>query len=231
MRQKIGLLIAQKKKEQLSLNKDKLKLTLLLVTIILPISLATLSFYLYQGRGVGATTNNGVLISPIVDITEFALENLDGTVAFQSFEALVAEVDAVDYEPRPWSLIFLGTDNCDERCGDRLFYLRQLHRLLGADEGRVARYYVNAGESKTFEVNTQSMFNEAFPALKKVYSRTDILLNMLAAIIPEGVNPITDHYIFVADPLGNVMMYFTPENTPDEILEDLEKLLDRSSLG
>lgn len=213
------------------MNKDKLKLTLLLVTIILPISLATFSFYLYQGRGVGATTNNGVLISPIMDITEFALENHDGTAAFQSFEAMIAEIDADDYKPRPWSLIFLGTDSCDESCGDRLFYLRQLHRLLGADEGRVARYYVNAGENKVFDANTQSMFDEAFPGLKKVYSPAGILLNRLTAIVPDGVNPITEHYIFVADPLGNVMLYFTPENTPDEILADLEKLLDRSSLG
>jgi hypothetical protein len=213
------------------LDKNKLKLTLLLVTIILPISLATFSFYIYQGQGVGSTTNKGVLISPIIDITEFAMENQDGTAAFQSFETLVAGIDADDYEPRPWSLIFLGTGSCDEACGDRLFFLRQLHRLLGSDEERVERYYVNTDENKRFDEMTQSMFNEAFPELKRVYSQPEALLNKLATIIPENVNPITEHYIFVADPLGNIMMYFTPENTPDEILGDLEKLLDRSSLG
>jgi hypothetical protein len=33
------------------------------------------------------------------------------------------------------------------------------------------------------------------------------------------------------DPLGNVMLYFTPGNTPEEILSDLDTLLDSSSLG
>ncbi|MBN4075085.1 MAG: hypothetical protein COA71_01235 [SAR86 cluster bacterium] len=211
------------------MDRANLKLTLLLATIALPIGLASFSFY--QGEGGSATTNNGVLISPVVDITEFAMEDQNGIEAFQSFETMVEGVEVDDYVPRPWSLIFLGTGSCDEVCGDRLFYLRQLHRLLSGDADRVARYYVNVGTSKVFDANTQSMFNEAFTDMTKVYSQGDVLLNNLAAIIPEGVNPVAEHYIFVADPLGNVMMYFTPENTPDEILRDLEKLLDQSSLG
>ncbi len=132
--------------------------------------------------------------------------------------------------PRPWSIILLGTNSCDDVCGDRLFYLRQLHRLLGSDEERVARYYVNT-TSEELNANTQSMFEEAFPGLNMAYSQRDVLLSNLSSIIPPEVDPILEHYIFLADPLGNVMMYFKPENTADEILEDLEKLLDQSSLG
>lgn len=213
------------------MDKSKLKLTLLLAVIALPIGLATFSFYFYQGQGVSATTNKGVLISPVIDITEFVMEDRNGAPLFQSFEVMVQGIDAVDYIPRPWTIIFLGTESCDSNCGDRLFYLRQLHRLLGSDQERVARYYVNAGTSKELEANTQSMFNEAFTGLNLAYSQRDVLLTNLASIIPSEVNPIAEHYIFLADPLGNVMMYFTPENTPDEILGDLEKLLDQSSLG
>jgi hypothetical protein len=213
------------------MDKSKLKLTLLLATIALPISLATFSFYFYQGQGVSATTNKGILISPVMDITELVLEDQIGSPLFQSFEVMVEGIDAEDYVPRPWSIIFLGTNYCDDICGDRLFYLRQLHRLLGSDEERVARYYVNAGTTKELDTNTQRMFNEAFPDLNMAYSQRDVLLDNLSSIIPQQTDPVVEHYIFLADPLGNVMMYFTPENTPDEILEDLEKLLDQSSLG
>lgn len=213
------------------MDKSKLKLSLLLAMIALPIGLATFSFYFYQGQGVNATTNNGTLITPVIDITAFTMEDENGSALFQSFEIMVEGIDAEDYVPRPWAMIFLGSNTCDVSCGDRLFYLRQLHRLLGSDEERLARYYVNAGASRELDANTQSMFNEAFAGLKLAYSQRDILLSNLAFILPDEVDPILEHYIFLADPLGNVMMYFTPENTPDDILEDLEKLLDQSSLG
>jgi hypothetical protein len=49
--------------------------------------------------------------------------------------------------------------------------------------------------------------------------------------VPADINPANLHYIYVVDPLGNVMMYFTPENTPEEMLDDIDNLLDRSSVG
>ncbi len=212
------------------MRKDKLKLTLMLVMVALPLGMATFTFNFFQNEKIG-TTNNGELISPVMDITEFAMLDSDDRMVFESFETLVAGIDADDYVPRPWTLIFLGTNSCDDACGDRLFYLRQLHRLLGADEARIARYYLNAGAEREFDERTRIMFDEAFTGMTVVYSRRAELLNNLATILPAGVDPTTEHYIFLADPLGNVMLYFTPENTPEEILEDIEKLLARSSLG
>lgn len=214
------------------MDRNKLKLTLILVAVILPLSLATFSFNFLQNRGGISTTNKGVLIIPVLDITDFAMQDAQGRPAFQSFEELIAGVDAEDYDPAPWRLIFLGSNSCDEVCGDRLFYLRQLHRLLGSDEDRVVRLYVNVSEGHAeLDNQTQQMFAEAFSMMGLVYSEPETLLSNLETIIPQGVDPVAEHYIFVADPLGNVMLYFTPEHTPDEILEDLEKLLDRSSLG
>lgn len=214
------------------MNRNKLKLALMLCVFVVPIGLATWTYNIMLSGGIGATTNNGVLISPVLDITEFAMQDENGAAVFESFETMVEGVDAEDYEPRPWSLIFLGTSNCDDDCGDRLFYLRQLHRLLAGDEDRVARYYVNAGEnSEPLDERTRLMFAEAFTNMQVVYSPREVLLGNLAEIVPPESDPVAEHYIFLADPLGNVMLYFTPENTPDEILEDIENLLDKSSLG
>jgi len=38
-------------------------------------------------------------------------------------------------------------------------------------------------------------------------------------------------YVLLVDPVGNVMMYYTPEHTAEEIMTDLETLLRYSSLG
>ncbi len=217
------------------MDRSKLKLTLILAAVILPLSLATISYNFLQSRGGIATTNNGKLIIPVLDITDFAMLDEQGMPAFQSFEELIAGVDAEDYEPAPWRLIFLGSHSCDQVCGDRLFYLRQLHRLLGSDEDRVARLYVNVSagseDGRSLDEQTLQMFQEAFSMMRVVYSDGEALSTALSSLLPEGADPVSEHYIFVADPLGNVMLYFTPENTPDEILEDLEKLLARSSLG
>jgi hypothetical protein len=218
--------------KRLYVDRNKLKLILLLIAVALPIGLATLSFYAMQNQPGITTTNNGVLIMPVMDITELFMVDEQGVQVFQSFEELVAGIDAADYLPAPWRLFFLGSSSCDEPCGDRLFYLRQLHRLLGADEDRVARYYVNVGSrSQALDERTRQMFAEAFSSQLLVYSERDALLSRLTSILPEGVDPVAEHYIFLADPLGNVMLYFTPDNTPEEILQDIERLLDRSSLG
>ena len=46
-----------------------------------------------------------------------------------------------------------------------------------------------------------------------------------------GRDPVAEHFIYVADPVGNIMLYFTPENSLEDILDDIDKLLDQSSLG
>jgi hypothetical protein len=43
-------------------------------------------------------------------------------------------------------------------------------------------------------------------------------------------NPIT-HNIYVMDPIGNIMMQFSPDLSPKLILKDLNKLLKVSQIG
>jgi len=44
--------------------------------------------------------------------------------------------------------------------------------------------------------------------------------------------PPTDNIgIFVSDPLGNIMMYYSLEASPKDILEDMKKLLKLSMVG
>ena len=209
---------------------NKLKLTAILLMTAVPLTLATYMFSVKVGHGFGATTNKGILISPILDITSLDMRDEKGSLLFKTFEEEVAGISPQDYQARPWLLVFLGTQSCDSECEDRLYYLRQLHRRLGKDEPRVNRYYLNAGQNP-LDAGTQQMFAQKFPDMKVAYGDAQVILDNLARTLRGNENPIQSHYIYVVDPVGNVMLYFTPENSPEDILSDLQKLLNQSSLG
>jgi hypothetical protein len=214
------------------MDKNKLKLTFLLLIVTLPISLATWTFATREYRGVTATTNKGVLVVPVLDITTLNLRNGAGEPAYLPFDELVEGVSTEDYEPRPWQLLYLGAPECDDSCVERLYFLRQLHVRLGREFERVERVYVQVSDAPgVLPPATAAFIAEQQPDMKVAYASEAALEDALRATLPTGADPVSQHYIYVADPVGNVMLYFTPENTPEEILSDLDTLLDNSSLG
>lgn len=214
------------------MDKNKLKLTFLLLIAALPISLATWYFGTREFAGLSATTNKGVLVRPVLDVTTLELRNGAGEPAYLPFEALVAGVDPEEYDPRPWQLLYLGAPECDDSCAERLYFLRQLHVRLSREFERVERVYVQASDAPgPLPAATAALLAEQQADMKVVYARETALRNLLQATVPAGTDPVSLHYIYVVDPVGNVMLYFTPENTPEEILSDLDTLLDNSSLG
>jgi hypothetical protein len=214
------------------MDTNKLKLTFLLLIAVVPISLATWVFGIREEKGVSSTTNKGELVIPIIDITRLNLRDEQGAPAYVGFEELVRNVDPKDYEPRPWQLLYLGAAVCDAACAERLYFLRQMHKRLNAEAKRVERVYVQvASTSATLPAATRALLAEQQNDMKVLYAEAASLQEVLSASVPADIDPAGLHYIYVVDPLGNVMMYFTPENTPEEMLDDIDKLLDRSSAG
>jgi hypothetical protein len=214
------------------MDTNKLKLTFLLLAAALPISLATWVYGVREVQGVDSTTNKGELVVPVIDITRLDLRDEHGKPAYIAFEEQVSNVEPKDYEPRPWQLLYLGTAECEVQCEERLYFLRQMHKRLNAEASRVERVYVHVADTLAqLPVLTRTLLTEQQPDMKIVYAASMSLGEVLAPSLPENIDPANLHYIYVVDPLGNVMMYFTPENTPEEMLDDLDNLLDRSSIG
>jgi len=210
---------------------NRLKLILLLTGFLVPLVLATWYFRVTSMTSVSATSNKGVLINPLLDLTQLALFDEDGAPAYESFEALTAGLTREQYTPRPWQLLFLSTADCDEACVERLYFLRQMHIRLNRESERVQRVFVlvDAADA-TLPQQLLDVFAEQQPDMRLIRGNPDSLRNTLAPTT-DGRDPVAEHFIYVADPVGNIMLYFTPENTLDEILSDIDKLLDRSSLG
>ncbi len=214
------------------MDTTKLKLTFLLLAAALPISLATWVFGVREQQGVSSTTNKGELVIPIIDITRLDLRDEQGQPAYVAFEEFVSNVDPKDYQPRPWQLLYLGAAECEAQCAERLYFLRQMHVRLNAEAKRVERVYVQVEDSlRPLLQTTRTLLAEQQNDMKVAYATAAGLQEVLAASVPENITPANLHYIYVVDPLGNLMMYFTPENTPEEMLDDIDNLLDRSSAG
>lgn len=213
------------------MNTNKLKLALLLSGFLVPLILATWYFRVTSTGSVSATSNKGVLISPLLDLPTLALVDDRGAPAYQTFEELTAGVDPGDYEPRPWQLLFLSTADCDSACVERLYFLRQMHIRLNRESDRVQRVFVLVDSPRVaLSRELLDTFAAQQPDMRIVRGNSATLDAQLAPTAA-GRDPVAEHFIYVADPVGNIMLYFTPENSLEDILDDIDKLLDQSSLG
>lgn len=209
--------------------KNKLKLTALLLVTVLPLTLATLVFRSASDGGIGSTANKGHLINPPADITALAMTDVTGTFIFRNFEEEIAELGDAEYQARPWLMLYVTAKDCDAECESRVHYMRQLHITLGKDIERVRRYYLQAAP-QPLNSATAELFRAEYPSMGVAFSDQELLeQNMEAAGVP--LNLDLESYILLVDPVGNVMMYYTKENTAEDIMSDLETLLKYSSLG
>jgi cytochrome oxidase Cu insertion factor (SCO1/SenC/PrrC family) len=214
------------------MNRNKLKLTIILLAITVPISLATLLFQLSEGQHNLGTSSNGTLITPVLDVSELHLTDATGNPAFKTFEELTANVSPQDYDPRPWQLLYLGSANCDATCQERLYFIRQLHIRLAGEAKRVQRVYVlSAPAPAQVDADTMAYLLKEQEDMQVVNVDPVHLAAVLKRTIQNEQDPQAEHYLYVMDPVGNIMLYFTPENDAEQILKDIDKLLDHSSLG
>ncbi|MGF1680891.1 cytochrome oxidase [Photobacterium minamisatsumaniensis] len=131
-------------------------------------------------------------------------------------------------ENEQWQLIYLLPEQCDEQCSGALFNLRQIPQAVGAEQSRVSSLLLVSADS----LSTQP----------------DIIRQQVEGVeqrqVPEHVvtQLKTLEYgakaIYIADPLGNVMMAYPLVKGKVEILaqgkdllRDLKRLLKISKIG
>ncbi|MGA0733863.1 MAG: hypothetical protein ACO329_00450 [Steroidobacteraceae bacterium] len=170
------------------------------------------SFYLYYigGWRPEGGTNNGELISPALPLTAITLNERDGTTPSQT---LLQD---------KWSLIYIGDGRCDKACQNALWTIRQTRLLLAEDMDRVQRIFIA----------DEACCNDAFlerehPGLEVITAEDDVTRQWLGQFPRDPAVP----YVYIVDPLGNLMMRFDTRENPKGLLKDLEKLLKLSHIG
>lgn len=170
------------------------------------------SFYLYYigGWRPEGGTNNGELISPARPLSPITFNKRDGTSLSQT---LLQD---------KWSLVYIGDGRCDEACQHALWTIRQTRLLLAEDMDRVQRIFIA----------DEACCNDAFldrehPGLEIIRAEDDVTRQWLGQFPRDPTVP----YVYIVDPLGNLMMRFDTRENPKGLLKDLEKLLKLSHIG
>lgn len=108
-----------------------------------------------------------------------------------------------------WLLIVPARDGCTQTCQAALQQLQRAHAALGKNQGRVQRVVVAIG---TAPIQHQQALTVISPATEDEAAWRQALDDYTSAV-------------FVADPLGNVMMRYGEPIDARSILRDMERLL------
>ncbi len=179
--------------------------TQLLIILLTPIVVVISSTLLYFSGWLlpDERSNNGILLSPVLSVTDFGLPEIEIT------------------QERHWQLIQFSP-NCTQSCLDKMYEQRQMHIALGKLQTRIKRVVISQSD-------LSSVLGSDYPSLTQVPFKAAALTDAVKSRIP--ANLLMDNPVFVADPFGNIMLYFTSEQDYKAQMKDIKKLLNLSTIG
>ena len=180
------------------------QLLLVLLVFLGPLVVAAWLYFGSGGWKPTGTSNHGTLLEPIVNLSDV----LPGSAL-------------VELGNTSWLLVYSAGGPCDDACQNALVRLRQSRLMLGNEMSRVQRVFLHG------PVAPDRVFvEEQHPGLITIRDRglAELLERKRPAQIASGG-------IYLIDPLTNLVMYFSPELDPREMVEDLKHLLELSRIG
>lgn len=197
-------------------NQPSLKNRFFLLAIIALFALPLLSAWLLVGYWrPSSTTNHGELLNPVQPVSYLSLRQINGQELSEN------------YLRGRWSLIYVGSasSECNRRCQDSLYKLRQVRLALGKDMDRVQTLFIMAALP---DAKLAAWLHNEHAAMTAGIADTQTLDFFSQAFA--GVTAMGD-WIYLVDPVGNLFMRYKAESDPKGILEDLRHLLKFSKLG
>jgi hypothetical protein len=183
--------------------------TLLLLALVFlgPMAIAMLLYFTGFRWRPEATTEHGVLYRPARPLPESTMQLAD------------APATSVPLAGK-WTLIHIGPGHCDAACRTALVEMRQVRRALGRDRDRVQRLYLV----------TTGTADLAFLAAE--HAGIGVLgPGPEAAALVDIAGGAAAGEIFLADPLGNLVMRYPAGAGMEGIHADLARLLKISTIG
>jgi hypothetical protein len=182
--------------------KSKNRLTILVVFLLfaVPVVVAYL-----LGSGLidfepDNTKNHGVFISPPIKLADYT------------------EADWVKALPEHWTLIYRTADVCDERCFEWEDKLHRFNLTLAQNADKLELMLL----ANDFDLRQEDPYSH----IKKVTTRGHQALNvMFDNLSSQSLG--AGEGLYVVAPEGYLMMAFTPENQPQDIIKDLKLLVKR----
>ena len=118
-----------------------------------------------------------------------------------------------------WTMITVDSGDCNEYCDEKLYKMRQVRTVQNKEMHRVERLWLIDDD-----VTIDSRLLETYKGTIFVDAKDSELLESLKPIDSQRL------YMYLVDPIGNVMMRFPEDADPSEMVEDLKRLLHVSQL-
>jgi hypothetical protein len=116
-----------------------------------------------------------------------------------------------------WVLVQFDGGACDSWCERKLYIMRQVRRAQGKEMQRMARLWL--------------LTDAAQPRAELLAAIEGTVLAPAGAAAGFPADPAATDYIYLVDPLGNLMMRFPRDPDPGRLIKDLQRLLRASSFG
>jgi cytochrome oxidase Cu insertion factor (SCO1/SenC/PrrC family) len=178
---------------------------------VTPVVLAYALYFL--GVAPPAYSNTGELLKPVIDVEAFALSD-------ENQQPLSRD----DITIHRWHMMVFAGANCDEACNQILYNMRQINIAVGKNAPRVRHMIVHLEPpGDEFQV----LIDKEYPDARRVYTDSQATE---AALVEVGAN-FRSNEIYIMDPLGNIMLRFTQDQSYKDLMKDLNKLLKVSQIG
>ena len=119
-----------------------------------------------------------------------------------------------------WILLTVDTAQCDDACQRKLLVLRQLRLTQGKNSERVERVWL---------INDEAAIAESVTAdFRGTWLVRAAGSELLARLPAAGAHA---EYIYVVDPLGNIVLRYPRDAEPGRMIKDLTRLLKTSRIG
>lgn len=182
----------------------KRSLLLVLLVCALPVLASYLAFYVWKPTRF---TNYGELLD-VTPLPNLPLRYLDGT-----------PLTLANLRGR-WVILAVDAGQCDTACRAKLFKVRQLRLMQGKEMDRIERVWlVTDGHPPD-------------PELVRLHDGARLVDARgldLRALLPKQDHP--GDFIYLIDPLGNLMMRYPRDADPGGMKKDFERLLKVSRVG
>ena len=195
-------------------TRSRLKMFAVMLVFILPLVLA---FVLYYNADwlAPASASRGTLLQPIRTLPDAFTLDVHNAGLQQT------TTQGRELFTRYWTLVKVDNGDCDLACEADLFKLRQLRQSLGRDRQRVKLMYLSPAAPKSAH----------FHALLSRHPRLTVADWRSPPQLYQQLFADANASVYLLDPLGNIVLYYTAQASAKDILKDVKKLLKVSKIG
>jgi hypothetical protein len=190
-------------------------LVIIAAMFLLPLLLAWLMYSGVLEFHPESTRNKGILVSPPVPFewSEASLSET-GTESSGAEEILL----------RHWVVLYPLEGSCGSECRERLSSIRQVHLASGRHRSRIRLAVLDLDPAAAETGDTIRSIYDEYLVLRDTSGRLRHAIESAGS----SASPFSSTYL--VDPLGNIMMVYPPATSPNDLKEDLTRLMKWSKL-